>query len=102
MRPGNQPAFPRPWSLNTYGDRPVEVDEQRGMSLRDYLAGQALVGLYNARASDDESPMPLLFYSRQKGCLVWNHETIPASLAVLAVEQADALLAALYPPVSED
>lgn len=41
------PAFPRPASIgNNYvtGERGVVVDPQKGMALRDWFAGQALVG----------------------------------------------------------
>lgn len=43
------PAFPRPASEDTSGgtlcDGNSIMDAQRGMSLRDYFAGQALVGI---------------------------------------------------------
>ena len=39
--PQNPPAFPRPASTS-YGDFPVE--EQSGMSLRDWFAGKAMEG----------------------------------------------------------
>ena len=45
------PAFPRPLShdglpkdCDTFGDRPERCDEQDGMTLRDYIAAQALAG----------------------------------------------------------
>lgn len=43
------PAFPRPASVDTSGgtlpDGDFVVKEQSGMTLRDYFAGQVLVGL---------------------------------------------------------
>jgi len=45
-------AFPRPYSENTYWDRPHKREAQSGMSLRDYFAGQALMGIV-ARGDND-------------------------------------------------
>lgn len=53
MRLGNGgPAFPRPFSWDeaphsgmVQGDRAQAYEEQAGMSLRDYFAGQALIGI---------------------------------------------------------
>lgn len=37
------PAFPRPFSLDTWGDGPKEVPPQEGMSLRDYFAATLVI-----------------------------------------------------------
>lgn len=52
VKPDGGSAFPRPF--------PVQMTESAGMSLRDYLAGQALIGMivsqaiYSATEDDDE------------------------------------------------
>ena len=54
----NPKAFPRPYSHDERpnggyeGDRPETFREQDGMTLRDYFAGQALVGLTSAHSED--------------------------------------------------
>ena len=50
------PAFARPWSLDTYGDRPSPVLEQSGMTLRDWFAGQAVRAFINQCDDDDDWP----------------------------------------------
>jgi hypothetical protein len=40
-----QPAYPRPYSEDASGDYPRPEYAQEGMSLRAYLAGQALTGI---------------------------------------------------------
>lgn len=41
-QPKNPYAFPRPYSVDDYGDRPQSMDAQEGMSLRDYFAAFAM------------------------------------------------------------
>jgi hypothetical protein len=46
MSTKNPPAFPRPHSRDANsGDRPRDVPEQDGMTLRDYFAARALAGM---------------------------------------------------------
>ena len=70
------PAFPRPYSENTYYDRPKEREAQEGMDLRDYFAAAALPGLL----SDDGPWYP--------------NETVGASVASACYVYADAMLKA--------
>ena len=72
------PAFPRPYSEDKFNEE--QLPSQQGMSLRAYLAGQALAGLLPARDSEGRTPV-----SAQD--VEWS--------AKLAVRYADALLAAL-------
>lgn len=54
---GGGPAFPRPLSTFTApDDSNYTAIEQEGMTLRDYFAGQALVGLVANRDPEDPSP----------------------------------------------
>ena len=50
------PAFPRPYSENTYYDRPKEREAQEGMDLRDYFAAAALTGLLSAETEEVHYP----------------------------------------------
>ena len=48
--PDNTPAFPRPGGVIAHPHdqfEPVAFGEQDGMGLRDYFAGQALIGIIN-------------------------------------------------------
>ena len=47
-------VFARPYSENTYWDKPQEREAQPGMDLRDYFAAAALTGMLAAgQALDD-------------------------------------------------
>jgi len=47
----NEPAFPHKRVSNMYPDQFVY---EGGMTLRDYFAGQALIGLFQIKVTDDK------------------------------------------------
>lgn len=52
------PAFPMPASMQSPPFKPdVYVDAQQGMSLRDWFAGQALVGVFGLFATATKVPV---------------------------------------------
>lgn len=57
----NKPAFPRPISGESYNYNPEDsrevADQQDGMSLLEYYAGQALSGI-TARVACDSAALP--------------------------------------------
>lgn len=71
----NPPAFPRPASVDTSSgtlpDGDTVISEQCGMSLREWFAGQALIGI-----------------------LAWQRDFSPVEVGKLAYLHADAMLAA--------
>jgi hypothetical protein len=56
------PAFPRPASVDpssgTLPDGDSVIEQQEGMSLRDYFAGQALVGLLAFSPAEADRQLP--------------------------------------------
>ena len=77
-KPENPPAFPR--------TMPSWLDEQNGMSLRDYFAGQALVGWISSNGV--------------ARIIEQYHESVAGALIVMAAgcyQAADAMLKAREP-----
>lgn len=88
------PAFPPP---SLYASEDVvstgctEAGVQ-GVSLRDYFAAKAMIGLLGTAVRDRDGRMPFLFWSHEHG-LGWNSSGIPRDLSALAYAMADAMLA---------
>jgi len=87
-KPHDQPAFPRPFSLDDYGDKLDRYKQQDGMTLRQYYAGQALLGMGTWMPS---------FVKLKVGTYDLQAPEVLAARAEWAVKQADALIAALSP-----
>lgn len=82
--PENPPAFP-------YVEPPTTCNVNTGMSLRDYFAGQALVGIISSLASES-----MLSAFAKEAARVSISTTKAAGIA--AYEYADAMLAARKEP----
>jgi hypothetical protein len=76
------PAFPRPGYTDATGDWPVSVRHEAGMTLRDYFAGQALIGIMG----DMERALSEVKATRQA--------SMPDFFAGAAYRYADAMLKA--------
>jgi hypothetical protein len=75
------PAFPMDGSLLV----------QDGMSLRDYFAAKAMVGLLSSEFNNAQAETQFIYHADDG--LTWNHSSYPESLAKLSYQLSDAMLA---------
>lgn len=84
-KPTNPPAFPHQFTVQENGNDMNFLEI--GMTLRDYFAGQAIVGIISG-ANSSESMLSAWLHESKKSC-----KSVSQTIAAAAYAYADAMLA---------